>query len=71
MVDCARTHFDGRRFSITINKDQPDVGLVDSILHEYGHCLAIEEAYQHDGRWSIIFGQLYEDWVHHFEREEE
>lgn len=70
MKDCARTNFNGCRFSITINKDQPSIGLIDSLLHEWSHCLAIEEAYQHDGRWSIIFGEIYEDWVHGFEREE-
>jgi hypothetical protein len=71
MKDCARTNFDGYQFKIRISTDQPDIGLIDSLLHEWAHCLAIEEAYQHDGRWSAIFGEIYEDWTHDFEREEE
>lgn len=64
--DCAGTYFDGYRYHVTIRKKQTDTELVDSILHEWGHVLAIEDAYQHDGPWAVKYGKVYQEWCDGF-----
>lgn len=69
-IDCAATIFDGAHYRITINADQPDVGLIDSILHEWAHVKTIEEAYRHGGRWAENFGEIYQAWCDGFKNEQ-
>jgi hypothetical protein len=68
-VDCAVTIFDGKEYRITISSDQPDIGLIDSILHEWAHVRAIEEAYQHNGRWADNYGEIYQSWCDGFKND--
>jgi len=39
---------------------------VDTLLHEWAHVLAIEEAYEHRGRWSAFHGEIYDAWARDF-----
>ena len=57
------TTFDGTRFHIRVQSSQERSGQIDTILHEWAHVCAIEEAYTHKSRWSTLFGEIYESWT--------
>jgi hypothetical protein len=69
--ESASTTFDGRQYRIRINRLQDHRGQVDSLLHEWAHVRAIEQAYQHDGTWGQIFAKIYESWAQDFYEEPE
>jgi len=62
-----RTTFNGRTHLITIRSNQESAGQIDSLLHEWSHVRAIEQAYTHDGPWSSMFGEIYTAWSNDFE----
>jgi hypothetical protein len=64
--ECAVTIFDGRTYRIRINASQDTRGQQDSILHEWAHVCAIEQAYRHEGPWGQIFASIYESWSKEF-----
>ena len=61
------TRFDGRRYHIYIMRDQDKAGMIDTLLHEWAHVRAIEQAYQHDGPWGAIYAEIYTAWSHDFD----
>lgn len=66
--DCGLTVFDGRRFRVRINALLDIQGQVDTLLHEWAHLLAIEEAYEHYGRWAEMHGKIYDAWQKGFKQ---
>jgi hypothetical protein len=66
-LDCGVTTFNGNDYRIRVNSNQPKTGQVDTLLHEWAHVLAIDQAYRHEGPWGIIFAELYSAWVKKFE----
>jgi hypothetical protein len=65
--NCGLTTFDGCDYSIRINSNQPRTGQIDTLLHEWAHVLAIEQAYRHEGPWGVLFAEIYSDWTKNFE----
>ena len=66
--DCGLTTFNGRNYRIRINSNQPDAGLVDTLLHEWAHVCAIEEAYRHEGPWGVLYAEIYDTWTRNFDK---
>lgn len=66
--DCGLTTFNGSSYRIRINSDQPDAGLVDTLLHEWAHVRAIEQAYRHEGPWGLLYAEIYDAWTRDFEK---
>ena len=56
------TTFKDNSFIIYINSEQSSEGQIDSLLHEWAHVRAIDEACQHKGRWGELHGEIYEIW---------
>lgn len=69
--DYALTTFNGRSYRLRIKSNQEYGGQVDSLLHEWAHIRAIEEAYAHKGRWSEIFGEIYDTWESEYKNHDE
>lgn len=65
-TDAGLTTFNGRCYRIRVKANQEWQGQADTILHEWAHVCAIEEAYKHKGRWGPIFGEIQEAWTHDF-----
>ena len=65
--DCGLTTFNGNDYRVRINSDQSDQGQIDTLLHEWAHVCAIEEAYGHVGRWATLHGEIYDAWTRNFE----
>lgn len=53
------TRFDGKKFYIRIDSKQESAGQLDTLLHEYAHVVAIDEAYSHKDPWARIYGAIY------------
>jgi hypothetical protein len=52
------TSFNGRVFNIRIDSSQEDAIQVDTLLHEYAHAAAIDEAYNHNEAWGVVYSKL-------------
>lgn len=65
--DCGSTTFDGRTYHIRVNFNQSEQGQIDTLLHEWAHVCAIDEAYEHRGRWATLHGEIYDAWSREFE----
>jgi hypothetical protein len=55
----AITRFDGRVIQIRVGSDQDRPMLIDSMLHEYAHALAIDDAYSHKETWGRLYSMIY------------
>ena len=66
---CGITRFDGNNYSIRIDSTQPRAGQIDTLLHEWAHVLAIEQAYRHEGPWGTLYASIYDAWVRDFKRD--
>ncbi len=67
--DCGRTVFNGcHGYRVTIDSIQPWQGQVDTLLHEWAHVRAIEQAYAHDGPWGSLFAEIYDAWTKDFQQ---
>ena len=64
--DCGLTTFNGRGWRIRINANLSDVAQIDALLHEWAHVFAINEAYEHRGRWATVHGEIYDAWTRDF-----
>lgn len=64
--DCGLTTFDGSNYRIRVNSNQEDQGQIDTLLHEWAHTLAIDEAFEHRGRWAELHGIIYDAWCKGF-----
>ena len=64
--DIGLTTFNGSEYRIRIKSNQDADGQLDTLLHEWGHVCAIEEAYEHRGRWATLFGEIYDAWTRNF-----
>jgi hypothetical protein len=69
--NCGLTTFDGNDYHVRVNSDQPDAGQIDTLLHEWAHVRAIEQAYRHEGPWGVLYAEIYEAWAHGFEPTQE
>jgi len=58
--------FNGCDYRICISTLQDEAGQKDTLLHEWSHVLAIEEAYQHQGRWAEFYGKVFHGWEKEF-----
>ena len=56
------TYFDSRSFHVYINSNQSKDSQIDSLIHEWAHVRAIDEAFQHKGRWGELHGEIYDIW---------
>jgi hypothetical protein len=63
---CGRTVFDGGRFRICVSTLQDGGGQKDTLLHEWAHAYAIDQAYHHDARWGAIYSDIYSTWEKDF-----
>lgn len=54
--------FYNNKFYIYIDTTQSAEGQIDSILHEWAHARAIEEACEHAGTWGEHYGHIYQTW---------
>ena len=68
--DTGLTTFDGNEYRIRIKSNQDSGGQLDTLLHEWAHVCAIEEAYEHRGRWATLFGEIYDAWTRDFAAKE-
>ena len=68
--DCGLTTFNGNDYRVRINSDQSDQGQIDTLLHEWAHVCAIEQAYRHEGPWGVLYAEIYDAWTRNFERPE-
>lgn len=59
--------FDGYRYRICVDSDQTLQGQVDTLLHEWAHVCAIEEAHGHRGCWGRWHGDIYDSWTKDFQ----
>jgi hypothetical protein len=50
-------------FWIHIDSKQEWAGQVDTLLHEWSHIRAIQEACDHLGRWATTYGEIYTEWT--------
>lgn len=65
--DCGYTTFDGELFTIRVDSRMSYQTQVDTLLHEWAHARAIQEAYCHRGRWGEIHGEIYQSWCEDFQ----
>lgn len=65
--NCGMTRFDGRTFRVRIASNQSIQGQVDTLLHEWVHVMAIDQAYRHDGQWGALFASIYDSWTKDFQ----
>lgn len=62
LKDSGYTYFDEAKITIKVKTSQSWDGQVDTLLHEYAHAYAIDQACQHAGSWGDIFGKIYQSW---------
>jgi len=64
LANAGETSCRGKRFSIRLDRDLPKPALVDTVLHEWAHCLAwySREADPHGRDWSVAYGRVYREW---------
>jgi len=60
--DCGNGYFNGRTFYVHIDSTQSESEQKHSLLHEWAHVRAIDDAYQHKGQWGVIYGDIYQTW---------
>jgi uncharacterized protein (DUF2344 family) len=65
-ADAGLTIFDGAKYVIKIASNQSFGVQIDSLLHEWAHALAMEEAYRHKANWGIHYAKVYESWEQNF-----
>ena len=53
------TSFDGNTIHIRVDSTQDHAGQIDTILHEYAHALAIDDAYTHKDNWGRLYAAIY------------
>ena len=53
------THFDGRCFRIRVDSKGDRASQCDTLLHEYTHVVAINDAHEHKGNWGELYAALY------------
>jgi len=46
-------------YTIYVNSDLEWSGQVDTLIHEWAHVLAIEEAFEHGDSWGLKFAEVY------------
>jgi hypothetical protein len=64
---CGITRFNGSgEYRIGVGSNQPRVGQMDTLIHEWAHVLAIQQAYTHDGPWGVLFAEVYDSWSRDF-----
>lgn len=63
---CGWTTLESDYFLIHVSTEQDSQAQVDTLLHEWAHAKAIDEAYAHRGRWGEIHGEIYDAWVEDF-----
>ena len=63
------TTFNGSSYRVRIQANQEWGSQVDTILHEWAHVCAIEQAYRHAGPWASIFGEIYTAYTKDFGEE--
>ena len=56
------TRFDGGRFLVRINSRFERAVQIETMLHEWGHVVAMDNAYSHGDYWSQIYGKIYTAW---------
>ena len=56
------TRCDGRRIAIRINSQQDASQQVHTLLHEWGHALALDNAYKHNEAWGKLYSTIYAAW---------
>jgi len=67
---CGMTTFNGQwEFRIAVNSDQTETGQIDTLLHEWAHVLAVQQAYKHEGPWGVLFAEVYDSWTRDFGEE--
>jgi hypothetical protein len=55
------------RFVIRVSTEQDVQAQIDTLLHEWAHAKAIDEAYAHKGRWGEIHGEIYDAWAEDYD----
>jgi Zn-dependent peptidase ImmA (M78 family) len=56
------TTFNGSKIQIIIDSSRHHNERVHDLLHEWGHALAIDEAFSHKGRWGTLHGEIIDGW---------
>lgn len=54
------TSFNGRSYLIVLSSTQDRAGQIDSLIHEWAHILAIEQAFRHEGPWGKLYAHVYD-----------
>jgi hypothetical protein len=58
------TKYDGcGNYTVYISSNQDASQQIHTLLHEFAHVRAISEAYDHHGRWSEIYGDIYDSFM--------
>jgi hypothetical protein len=60
-------YFSSYGYKIAIDSSQSVGGQIDTLLHEWAHVYAIDQAAQHKGNWGHVFAEIYESWTRDFE----
>jgi hypothetical protein len=50
------------KFYVYINNNYSADSQIDTLLHEWAHVKAIDEAMQHKGKWGELHGEIYQAW---------
>jgi hypothetical protein len=56
---CGQVTFDGTDYMITISSRLDSQAQIETLMHEWAHVLAIEEAYEHGESWSSMYSHVY------------
>jgi putative component of toxin-antitoxin plasmid stabilization module len=59
---CGDTRRTENGFLVRINKGQPEQVMLDTLVHEFAHCLTFDEwesTQSHQQRWGVAFAQCY------------
>jgi hypothetical protein len=62
MVDNGDLQLHGNTFKMRINSTKSNDVLVDSLIHEWAHVLAIEAGYRHEFAWGLAHADVYSVW---------
>jgi hypothetical protein len=57
---CGQVTFNGTDYTITISSTLDSQAQIETLMHEWAHVLAIEEAYGHGKPWSEMYSHVYE-----------
>ena len=61
------TTYDGRVFRIYIDSSGDKSSQVETLLHEWAHIRAIDEAYRHGRAWGRHYAEIHESWTHNLD----